>query len=84
MKGLLPKLKGGEIVGPRLQLLDQYFPGYSVTAPGAAVGLAYGFVTGFVGGWAIAFLRNACVFLYMALIHRRAERDLVRRLLEYF
>ena len=81
---LLLVLKGGEIVGPRLQLLDQYFPGYSVTAPGAAVGLAYGFVTGFVGGWAIAFLRNACVFLYMALIHRRAERDLVRRLLEYF
>jgi protoporphyrinogen oxidase len=81
---LLLVLKGGEIVGPRLQLLNQYFPGYRVTAPGALLGLAYGFVTGFIGGWTIAVLRNASMFLYMALIHRRAERDLVRRLLEYF
>jgi hypothetical protein len=77
-------MKGGGVVGPRLQLLSQYFPGYSVTGPGAVIGLTYGFVAGFVGGWGIAFLRNAGMFLYMALIHRRAERQLLRKVLEYF
>ena len=81
---LILVLKGGEVIGPRLQLLNQYFPGYSVTVPGAAVGLTYGFATGFVGGWGIAFLRNAALFVYLALIHRRAERRLLRKVLEYF
>lgn len=40
-------LKGGDAVGARLQLLSRYFPGYSVTASGAVVGLIYGFVSGF-------------------------------------
>jgi protoporphyrinogen oxidase len=76
-------LKGGDVVGPRLQLLGNYFPGYSVTASGSVIGLAYGFITGFVGGWGFAFFRNAAVFLYMAAIHRRAELHLLRKLLEY-
>jgi hypothetical protein len=48
------------------------------------LGLAYGFIAGFIGGWGFAFLRNVAVFLTMALIHRRAERQLLRRLLEHF
>jgi protoporphyrinogen oxidase len=76
-------LKGGGAVGPNLQLLSHYFPGYSVSASGSVAGLAYGFVTGFVGGWGYAFLRNAAVFLYMAIIHRSAELHLLRKLLEY-
>jgi len=76
-------LKGGDVVGPRLQLLSNYFPGYRVTAWGSVIGLAYGFITGFVGGWGFAFFRNAAVFLYMAVIHRRAELHLLRKLLEY-
>jgi protoporphyrinogen oxidase len=77
-------LKGGDVVGPRLGLLAQYFPGYRVTGPGAVLALLYGFVMGFVGGWALAFIRNAAVFLYMAMTRRQAERQLVRKLLEYF
>jgi protoporphyrinogen oxidase len=77
-------LKGGDVVGPNLQLLSQYFPGYSVTLLGSALGLAYGFGTGFVGGWGFAFLRNTAVFLYMAAVHRRAERELLREILKYF
>jgi hypothetical protein len=77
-------LKGGAMVGPNLQLFNQYFPGYSVTVLGSVLGLGYGFVTGFVGGWGFALLRNAAVFLYMALLHRRAERQLLRELLTYF
>jgi protoporphyrinogen oxidase len=76
-------LKGGVVVGPNLQLLEQYFPGYSVTMPGSVLGLGYGFCAGFAGGWGYAFFRNITVFLYMALIQRRAERLLLGKLLEY-
>jgi hypothetical protein len=77
-------LKGGDVVGPNLQLLNQFFPGYSVTAPGSVVGLGYGFIGGFVGGWSFAFLRNSIMFFYMAMMHRRAELYLLRKLFEYF
>jgi protoporphyrinogen oxidase len=76
-------LKGGEVVGPRLALLAQYFPGYTVTAEGSLLGLLYGFVVGFVAGWSAAFLRNATVFVYMAARQRRTEHQLMRKLLEY-
>jgi protoporphyrinogen oxidase len=76
-------LKGGETIGPNLGLLDQFFPWYSVTFFGSLLGLAYGFAAGFVAGWGFAVLRNLAVFLYNALIHRRAERLLLRNLLEY-
>jgi protoporphyrinogen oxidase len=39
-------IKGGEVVGPNLQLLENYFPGYSVTTLGSLVGLIYGFLAG--------------------------------------
>jgi protoporphyrinogen oxidase len=77
-------LKGGPVVGPNLQLLGQYLPGYTVTVPGGVLGLLYAFGIGFVGGWVIAFLRNTAVFLTTAVIHRRAEWQLLRKLLEYF
>jgi hypothetical protein len=71
-------------VGPNLQLLSQFFPAYSVSYPGSLLGFAYGFASGFVGGWGFAFLRNSMMFLYMAMIHRRAELHLLRKLFEYF
>ena len=81
---LLLVIKGGDVVGPNLRLLSEYFPGYQVTASGSAVGLFYGFLTGFIGGWFFALLRNTMMFLYMAAIHRRAELYLLRKLFEYF
>jgi protoporphyrinogen oxidase len=80
---LILVLKGGTVVGPNLQLLAQYFPGYSVTLSGSLLGLSYGFFAGFAGGWGFAFLKNITAFLYMALIRRRAERLVLRKLLEY-
>jgi protoporphyrinogen oxidase len=80
---LLLVLKGGETIGPNLGLLQQFFPWYTVTFFGSLMGLAYGFAAGFVAGWGFAVLRNLTVFLYNALIHRRAERVLLRNLLEY-
>jgi hypothetical protein len=81
---LILLMKDGEVVGPRLALLGQYFPGYTVTPEGSLLALLYGFVAGFVGGWSTAFFRNVTVFVYMAASRRRTERRLMRKLLEYF
>jgi protoporphyrinogen oxidase len=80
---ILLVLKGGAVVGPNLQLLEQYLPGYSVTLSGSLLGLGYGFLTGFTGGWSFAFLRNITVFLTLAVMQHRAERVLLKKLLEY-
>jgi len=81
---LILVIKGGDVVGPNLRLLSEYFPGYQVTASGSAVGLFYGFLTGFIGGWSFALIRNTMMFLYKAAIHRRAELYVLRQLFEYF
>jgi protoporphyrinogen oxidase len=80
---LLLVLKGGEVVGPNLQLLSQYFPGYRVDLLGSLFGLGYGFASGFMGGWLFAFFRNVAVLLRMAVIHRRVEGYRLRRLIDY-
>ncbi len=54
-------LKGGDVVGPHLSLLGQFFIGYTVTFVGSLVGLAYGFVTGYVAGFIIATIYNLVV-----------------------
>lgn len=51
-------LKGGEVVGPHLGLLDQFFIGYSVTFAGSFIGAAYAFVIGYVSGLFIAWVYN--------------------------
>jgi hypothetical protein len=51
-------IRGGEVVGPNLALLSNYFPGYSVTWPGACVGFVYGLAAGAVVGWCMARLYN--------------------------
>ena len=56
-------LKGGALVGPHLQLLNQFFPGYSVTFFGSIIGAAYSFVAGYVSGWIIATVYNWVVLL---------------------
>ena len=61
-------IKGGPHVGQNLSLLNQYFPGYTVTWPGAFGGLAYGFAAGFIGGWLLAWVRNLVVALYVLII----------------
>ena len=76
-------LKGGDIVGPNLGLLAQYFPGYTVTWRGSLLGLAYGFASGFMAGWSFALLRNITLFLSMAILHRRAQLRLLRRFLDF-
>jgi hypothetical protein len=57
--------KGGDIIGPNLALLSQFFIGYEVTFAGSVIGLVYGFMTGFILGSLIAFLRNSVVGTYL-------------------
>lgn len=51
-------LKGGPQVGPHLELLNQFFPGYSVTVVGSVIGAAYAFLVGYAAGWIIAVIYN--------------------------
>jgi hypothetical protein len=52
-------LKGGEVIGPHLGLLGQFFIGYRVSFVGSLIGAAYGFVVGYVIGYSAAKLYNA-------------------------
>jgi hypothetical protein len=54
-------MKGGDVVGPHLGLLSQFFIGYSVSFAGSFIGLAYGFIVGYVSGWIIAWVYNRVV-----------------------
>ncbi len=56
-------IKGGEVVGPHLALLGQFFIGYKVTFLGSLIGMVYGFATGFLVGFLIAWVYNLVVAL---------------------
>lgn len=52
-------LKGGDVVGPHLALLGQFFIGYEVSFLGSLIGLGYGFLTGFAVGYSVSYMYNA-------------------------
>lgn len=66
-------IKGGNVVGPNLALLGQFFIGYTVTVKGAFIGLVYGFVVAFILGWLIGFLRNSLMSVYLLVLKTRAN-----------
>lgn len=76
-------VKGG-IGSFYLQLLNQYFFGYTVTVKGAFIGMAYGFLWGFLFGWLFAYLRNFFIAYYIYRIKRRAELLTFRDFLDHF
>lgn len=57
-------LKGGHVVGPHLSLLSVYFPGYSVTLPGAFIGFVYAFVLGYAIGRTVSVIYNKLIERY--------------------
>ena len=75
-------LKGGENVGQNLQLLSQYFIGYSVTFTGSLIGLAYGLVFGFILGWSTAFLRNLLLSVYLHIVRLKASMSSVQEFID--
>lgn len=56
-------IKGGTHVGPHLQLLGQYFIGYSVSWGGSVIGFFYGALVGAAAGWVIGKIYNRIVNL---------------------
>ncbi len=75
-------LKGGEVVGPRLRLLAQYFYGFEVSWRGALIGFFDAGFLGFLLGSSIAFLRNWGLSAYALLVHRRAKTERRRHALD--
>ena len=63
-------LKGGPNVGLHLNLLGQFFPGYTVTFVGSLIGAAYGFVTGMVIGYVVCAIYN-WVADWREMLHRK-------------
>jgi protoporphyrinogen oxidase len=76
-------IKGG-VATEYLQLLNQYFFGYTVTVKGAFIGLAYCFSWGFLLGWLIAYLRNFFMAYYIYRIKRKVELLTFRDFLDHF
>ena len=54
-------LKGGQVVGPHLRLLGEFFIGYDVSFVGSLVGFAYAVFIGLAAGAVIAWLYNVLV-----------------------
>jgi hypothetical protein len=54
-------LRGGERVGATLSLLGNYLIGYTVTWPGALIGLVESWLGAFAFGWVLAMLINRVV-----------------------
>ncbi len=69
--------KGGNVIGPNLTLLNQYFIGYDVTFGGSLIGGIYGFISGFILGFLIAFLRNTIVRIYLHLLKLRGSMSAI-------
>ena len=76
-------IKGGA-TSLHLQLLNQYFFGYTVTVKGAFIGMAYSFSWGFLSGWLFAYLRNFSMAYYIYRIKRKAELLTFRDFLDHF
>jgi hypothetical protein len=55
-------IRGGPNLGQHLGLLRVFFPGYSVTWPGAFIGFIYAFVVGYGLGRIIGSVYNRLAF----------------------
>lgn len=66
-----------------LELLDEYFYGYTVSWPGVAVAAFWGGLVGFVAGWFLAFARNLVVAIWMFYVRTRAELEATRDFLDH-
>lgn len=56
-------IKGGPQVGPHLQLLGEFFYGYTVTWKGSLIGFLYGAAIGGAIGWGIGTVYDRIVEL---------------------
>jgi hypothetical protein len=66
-----------------LNLLGQFFRGYSVSWQGIFVGFVWGIVVGFIFGWSLAFIRDAVAWIWLTVIRSRAEMSEYSDLLDH-
>ena len=76
-------IKGGEVIGPNLQLLGQYFIGYTVSIEGAFIGFGYSFLWGFLFGWLFAYMRNLLTGLYIYRLKQKSEYSNFKDFIDY-
>jgi hypothetical protein len=69
--------------GFNMELLAEYFAGYSLSWTGAVIGAAWAFFVGFVAGWFTAFVRNLVVAAWVFLVRTRAELAATREFLDH-
>lgn len=69
--------------GLRLELLAEYFYGYTISWGGAFVSAAWGFVVGFVAGWFVAFMRNFVLAASLFIGRTRGEMEANRDFLDH-
>ncbi len=60
---------------PSLDLMREFFAGYSLSPLGAVVGAAWAFAVGFCAGWLLAFIRNLVLAVSLFLLRSRADLD---------
>lgn len=77
-------IKGGYLIGPNLQLLGQYFTGYTVTVTGAFIGMGYSFIWGCLFGWLFAYLRNFFLASYVYLVKKKTELLTIEDFFDHF
>jgi protoporphyrinogen oxidase len=77
-------VKNGPVVGPTLQLLGQYFVGYTVSMKGALIAFAYSFFWGFLFGWLFAYLRNFLLAFWLYRVKQKAELLSFRDFLDHY
>jgi hypothetical protein len=75
---------GDRIATQGLQLLDQYFIGYTVTAKGLFIAMGYTFLWGFLFGWLFAYLYNLFVAFYIYRVKRKLGMLSFRDFLDHF
>ena len=77
-------IKNNNGQGSYIQLLNQYFIGYTVSVKGAFLALVYGSLWGFLIGWLFAYLRNLILAYYIYSIKKTAEFFSVQDFLDHF
>ena len=75
---------GDGIMTQRLQLLDQYFIGYTATVKGSFIAMGYTLLWGFLFGWLFAYLYNLLVGFYVYRVKRKLGMLSFRDFLDHF
>ena len=72
-----------QVHGLPLHLLGQYFHNYTVTWPGAFIGLAWGFGVGFIAGWLLGFVHNFTVGFWLFIVRTKQDLKQTRNFLDH-